>query len=185
MKRYEEKIEEALLELRVPSKVDAKGGAPIIYLVYPPEDTFVMRDIVDSFLTPKAEYLGFKVHYVNMGDLIDKYITNHDYLDFWTDSSTKEGELYHSIQQEIEKDHYFENALLNIQKELVSEVQPLIVLRDVGMLHPFYMMNNIENNIYNKIQVPILVLYPGEAQGTARSFLCIYSQDGNYRSISK
>jgi hypothetical protein len=52
------------------------------------------------------------------------------------------------------------------------------------MLHPFRMMGVIENNIYNHIKMPILVLYPGETLGTARSFLGIYNQDGNYRSIN-
>jgi hypothetical protein len=67
---------------------------------------------------------------------------------------------------------------------LSVESNALIVIKAVEMLHPFYMMGVIENKIYNKITVPILVLYPGETQGTARSFLGLYNQDGNYRSIN-
>ena len=43
-------------------------------------------------------------------------------------------------------------------------------------------MGLIENTIYNKITVPMLVLYPGEAQGFAKRFLNFYKLDGNYRS---
>lgn len=46
------------------------------------------------------------------------------------------------------------------------------------------MMGVIENKIYNQIKIPMLVMYPGETQGTARSFLGVYNQDGNYRSIN-
>ena len=46
------------------------------------------------------------------------------------------------------------------------------------------MMGVIENKIYNQIKTPMLVMYPGETQGTARSFLGVYNQDGNYRSIN-
>ncbi len=184
MERYEDKIEKALQYLKQPSKTDARGSAPIVYLVYQPEDAIILRNIVDTFLRPKADYYGFIVHSVSMGDLIDKFISNHDYRDIWTDPSVDEAEMYNSIKQEIVNDEYFEKAIIDIQNKLSSDTQSLLVLRDVEMLHPFYMMGVIENKIYNKIQVPTLVLYPGETQGTARSFLGVYNQDGNYRSIN-
>ena len=55
-------------------------------------------------------------------------------------------------------------------------------LKDLEMLHPYSKIGAIENSIYNKIEVPIIILYPGSAQGTARTFLNIYTMDGNYRS---
>ena len=184
MERYEDKIEKALQYLKQPSKTDARGSAPIVYLVYQPEDAITLRNIVDTFLRPKADFYGFKAHFVSMGDLVDKYINNHDYRDIWTDPSVEETEMYNSIKQEIVNDEYFENSIITLQEELSTEPDSLLVLRDVEMLHPFYMMGVIENKIYNKIKVPTLVLYPGETQGTARSFLGVYNQDGNYRSIN-
>ena len=92
--------------------------------------------------------------------------------------------MYNSIRQEIDADKYLDNEILKLQDSLSSEPNALLVLKDVEMLHPFYMMGVIENEIYNKITTPILVLYPGETQGTARSFLGVYNQDGNYRSIN-
>mgnify|MGYP000480127626 CR=1 FL=1 len=102
-----------------------------------------------------------------------------------TDPDVEEPELYNSIKQAIVNDRYIEKALLEKQDQLLAEEEnPLLVIRDVEMLHPFYMIGAVENNIYNQIQIPMLVLYPGETQGTARSFLGIYNQDGNYRSIN-
>ena len=98
MERYEDKIEKALQYLKQPSKTDARGSAPIVYLVYQPEDAIILRNIVDTFLRPKADYYGFNVHSVSMGDLIDKFINNHDYRDIWTDPSVDEAEMYNSIK---------------------------------------------------------------------------------------
>lgn len=184
MERYEDKIEKALQALKTPSRTDARGNAPIVYLVYQPEDAIQMRNIVDTFLRAKAEYYGFKTHLVSMGDLVDKFINNHPYRDIWTDPSVEESDMYNSIRQEIVSDKYLDNAILNLQKDLSTEPNALVVLKDIEMLHPFYMMGVIENEIYNKITTPILVLYPGDAQGTARSFLGVYNQDGNYRSLN-
>jgi hypothetical protein len=184
MERYEDKIEKALQVLKNPSHTDARGNAPIVYLVYQPEDVMQIKNIVDTFLRAKAEYYGFKTHLVSMGEMVDKYISNHDYRDIWTDPTVEENEMYNSIRQEIDADKYLDNEILKLQDSLSSEPNALLVLKDVEMLHPFYMMGVIENEIYNKITTPILVLYPGETQGTARSFLGVYNQDGNYRSIN-
>ena len=56
MERYEDKIEKALQALKNPSRTDARGNAPIVYLVYQPEDLIQVRNIVDTFLRAKAEY---------------------------------------------------------------------------------------------------------------------------------
>ena len=90
--------------------------------------------------------------------------------------------LYTSIRQEFESSQFLENKLLEIQEEYADDPDTLFIIKDVEMLHPFMMMGVIENKIYNKIKLPIIVLYPGTNQGIARSFLNIYPQDGTYRS---
>lgn len=184
MGQYDDKIEKALQYLKNPSRITPTGYSPIVYVVYQPEDMLMVRNIVDIFLSAKADYYGFKAHFVSMGELLDKYINSHDYREIWTDSSVSEEEMYNSIKQEIVSDEFLEKSILKIQEELSAESNALIVVKDVEMLHPFYMMGVIENKIYNKITVPMLVFYPGETQGTARSFLGLYNQDGNYRSIN-
>lgn len=184
MEHYENKIERALLYLQKPSKLAPTGYSPIVYLVYQPEDVFIVRNLLETFLKPKAEYFGFTTHFISIGKLIDTFINSHEYLTIWTDQGVEEKELYISIKQEIVKSNYLENALIDILQEYTQDSHPLLVIKDVEMLHPFNMMGVLENKIYNKIKIPTLVLYPGETQGTARSFLSIYNQDGNYRSIN-
>ena len=154
-------------------------------MVYQPEDAFVVKGLTDTFLKPKAEYSGFRVHEISMGEVLDKFINTNNYLSLWTNPRVKEQQLYQSIRQAIEQSRFIEKVLLEKQEQLLKEeTNPLLIIKDVEMLHPFYMIGTVENNIYNQIQIPMLVLYPGETQGTARSFMGIYNQDGNYRSIN-
>ena len=150
MGQYDDKIEKALQYLKNPSRITPTGYSPIVYVVYQPEDMLMVRNIVDTFLSAKADYYGFKAHFVSMGELLDKYINNHDYREIWTDSSVNEEEMYNSIKQEIVSDEFLEKSILKIQEELsVEKGNALIVIKDVEMLHPFYMMGVIENKIYN------------------------------------
>lgn len=184
MKRYEDKLDQALQYLKEPSRLSPTGYSPIVYLVYQPEDVMTVRNLADTFLPSKAEFYGLKAHFISVGDVIDQYVNHHGYLDFWASPSVNEDSLYNSIRQEVVSEECAENAILQLQEECLAEENALIVVRDVEMLHPFRMMGVVENNIYNKIKTPTLVLYPGETMGTARSFLGIYNQDGNYRSIN-
>lgn len=184
MGRYEDKLDQALQYLKEPSRLSPTGYSPIVYLVYQPEDVMTVRNLADSFLPSKAEFYGLKAHFVSVGEIIDHYINHHGYQEIWASPSVNEENLYNSIRQEIVSEECLEKAILEIQEEYLADGNALLVIRDLEMLHPFRMMGVIENNIYNKIKVPILVLYPGETMGTARSFLAIYNQDGNYRSIN-
>lgn len=184
MVRYEDKLDQALQYLKEPSRLSPTGYSPIVYLVYQPEDVMTVRNLADTFLPSKAEFYGMKTHFISIADIIDDYINHHGYLDIWASAGVDEANLYNSIRQEIVSEECIEKAILKVQQEYLNEGNALLVIRDVEMLHPFRMMGVIENNIYNKIKVPVLVLYPGETQGTARAFLGIYNQDGNYRSVN-
>jgi len=186
MSYYEQKLNEALDYLYKPSLLTPTGHKPIAYFVYKPKDAMIIAQMANSYLKSRAEYIGFKPIIVSLGKLLNDFVSNNtEYIGLWNSvNASREDQLHKSIRQEIERTKFFENELLRIQEEHLAEPNTLFILKDVEMIHPYYLMNNIETNIYNKIQLPILVLYPGEAQGTARSFLSIYGQDGNYRSLN-
>jgi hypothetical protein len=51
-------------------------------------------------------------------------------------------------------------------------------------LHPYLRIGAIEQRLQGKVTVPVVILYPGTRRGqTNLSFLGIYPEDGNYRSI--
>lgn len=184
MERYEDKIENALKYLKEPNALSPTGNSPIISLIYKPEDTMEMRSLIDSVLLPKAKYYDMDVHLLSIVDVIEDYISRSKFLSFWNAPILSEKQLYEGIGQAIIKDEVIEKAIMKFQDELADDPRALIVLTHVEMLHPFGKIGVIENKIYTKVHIPVIILYPGEAQGMARSFMGIYNQDGNYRAIN-
>ena len=186
MSYYEQKLNKALDYLYKPSLLTPTGHKPIAYFVYKPKDALLVSQMAQNYIKSRAEFIGFKPVFVSMGKLLNDFISNNtEYISLWNSvNASQENLLHKSIRQAIEKTKFFENEILHIQEEHIAEPKTLFILHDVEMMHPYYLMNNIETNIYNNIKLPILVLYPGDAQGTARSFLSIYGQDGNYRSLN-
>lgn len=186
MSNYEDRINKALEYLKSPRLLNPTGHNPIAYLIYDPKDAMAMSKMAQGYIQNKANYLGFKPVLISFGKLLNDYISNKtDRHSLWSMvDSNQEELLFNSMRQDIENEKYFENAFLNIQEEHISEPKTLFIITDVELIHPFYLMGTFEANVYNNIKLPVLVLYPGERQGIARSFLSIYNQDGNYRSVN-
>jgi len=182
MQHYEQKFESALTYLQSPGILNPTGDKPICYITYDVEDVFLVRSLIESSLMPKAAYYGFKPHVISIGDIIHRFVNENEFKDiFWVEEESEEA-LFDSIRTDIVQKHYVENQLIEVQKLFSNETKPLLIIKDLELLHPYGKIGAIENSIYNQIQVPIIILYPGDAQGTARTFLNIYSMDGNYRS---
>ena len=182
MQHYELKFENALTYLQSPGIMNPAGDKPICYVTYDVDDVFEIRSLIDTSLKPKASYYGFTSHVISIGDIIREFVNENEFKDlFWADEKSEDA-LFDSIRTDINQKQYIENRLLAIQEQFINETKPLLIIKDLELLHPYGKIGAIENSIYNQIQIPIIILYPGDAQGTARTFLNIYSMDGNYRS---
>ena len=175
MQLYEQKFEEALAYLSRPDILNPTGDRPICYVNYDVEDAMEVYRMIPLHLIPKAKFHGFAdVKVLSIGKMLQDYIHNHEYYDeVW---------LYESIRQEIQDNSVIARAILAVQQEMMTTAHPLLILKDLELLHPYDKIGRIEQLIYNKIDLPILILYPGNAQGIARTFLNIYPMDGSYRS---
>lgn len=182
MASYDEKFNQALSYLSRPDITNPTGDKPICYVTYDVRDAILMKSIVKETLIPKAKYFNFEVKLLSIGQLIHSYLVNYPDKEELLDDSYTEDEIFESLAIETQQTKWIEKAILDFQEQVKSIEHPLIVMTDLEMLHPLYKMGLIENTIYNKISVPILVLYPGEAQGFAKRFLNFYKLDGNYRS---
>lgn len=183
MARYEHKIDEALSYLTSPGLLNATGDHPICYIVYDVKDAMNINRMIDHTIKPKAIHAGFQPQVLSMAVLVSGYITGHEYYEDWKSVGVEyEGEVYGSIREAITDENYLASALLSKLEELRQTTRPLLILKDLEWLHPFDKMGRLEQLIYTSINIPVLVLYPGEAQGTARKFLNIHAMDGSYRS---
>lgn len=186
MSNYEHKINKALDYLKSPSHLTPQGQKPIVFVVYNPKDALSMRKTFQPYIHSKAEHEGFNPVFLSFGKLLNDFISNSstEMTDIWrTVPASNEKLLYRSIQQYVEQEQFFEKEFLRLQEEYLDKPNTLFIFTDLEMIYPFYLIGKFESNVYNKIKLPILVLYPGETQGSARSFLSIHRQDGNYRSV--
>lgn len=183
MQLYEHKFEEALTYLSRPDILNPAGDRPICYVNYDVEDAMEVYRMIPLHLIPKAKFHGFAdVKVLSVGEILQKYIHDHEYYnEVWIDE-TNEFDLYESIRQEILDNSVVADAILSAQQEMMATAHPLLILKDLELLHPYDKIGRIEQLIYNKIDLPILILYPGSARGIARTFLNIYPMDGSYRS---
>lgn len=186
MQLYEQKFEDALAYLSRPDMLHPTGDKPICCVNYDVEDAMEVYRMIHATLVPKAKYHGFSdVRVVSLGDEIQQYIKNHDYHqpDYWGGDDFDENELFKSIRVEILNNNFLSKRLLELQEEMQQLSHPLLILKDLELLHPYDKIGRVEQVIYNQIQIPILVLYPGHTLGiNARTFLNIYPMDGSYRS---
>lgn len=182
MASYDDKFNQAFSYLSRPDITNPTGDKPICYVTYDVRDAIDMKRIIKETLIPKAKYYGFEVKLFSIGQRILEYLNNYPDKDELLDDSYSEDEIFESLAVETQETKWMEKAILDFQEQVKSAEHPLIVVTDLEMLHPLYKMGLIENTIYNKITVPMLVLYPGEAQGFAKRFLNFYKLDGNYRS---
>ena len=182
MQLYEQKFENALAYMQSPGVLNPTGDKPICYVIYDVEDVMEIRNLINTSLKPKAAFYGYKMHVLSINDIIQDYIQNNEYKDLYWEGDVPEKDLYDSIRTEINSSSCIEDGIIAKQDEIKNDGNPLLVIKDLEMIHPYSKIGAIENAIYNKIEIPIIILYPGSAQGTARTFLNIYTMDGNYRS---
>ena len=183
MQLYENKVDDALRYLSRPDILHPTGDKPICYVTYDVEDVMIIYRQIDTMIVPKARYYDFDPVVVSLGKVIQDYITSSEYYNDLQDPSIEETDLFDSLRNELAENNVIANRLLEIQNELKSSKKnPLMIIKDLELLHPYAKLGPIEQIIYNQIEVPMLVLYPGNTQGTARQFLNIYTMDGSYRS---
>lgn len=185
MQLYEQKFDEALRYLKRPDIINPTGDKPIIYVSYNVEDTADVYAKIDTDLKAKAKFYGYTAHVLSFAKVLLDFISQHEYHDDWADNDIDEEDLYESIRTEVSESSGVKclaKSILDLQDAIAGESNPLIVVCDLEMIHPLDKMGRVEQEIYNQITVPLLILYPGTIQGIARSFLNIYSMDGNYRS---
>ena len=185
MQIYEQKFDDALKYLSHPDRLNPTGDKPICYVTYDVTDAMIVYRLLKPTIIPKAQYHGFpSPKIVSMGAALQSFIKEHEYYDVFCSDEIPEDEMYSALREELIKDKFFPQLIMKLQEEEKAKYgeHALLIFKDLELLHPYVKIGAIEQIIYNKIAIPMLFLYPGNTQGTARQFLNIYNMDGSYRS---
>lgn len=162
------------------------GDKPVCYLTFDVKSLISVKRKLDAWIS-LAQGKGFILKIISIADVLNDFFKNNPRRNTWLsfDGLTNKEEvveLMDGLGSNVRENRIIENAILSAQNEILKEKQPLLIITDLEAIHPFSRFGPIEQNIYNQIEVPLIILYPGKLEGSSLEFLGFYPPDGNYRS---
>jgi hypothetical protein len=182
----DKKYEELLDYLEQPKTHNHSGDKTICYLTFKSEEILKVKDRINGVWLALAKHRGLIPITLSLHKVLKSYFSQDDYRIEAGNEATEDEfemkEVYESLGENLKNNEVIENAILEKQNEVKLLKNGILIISDLDAIHPFTRFGPIEQKIYNKIEVPIIILYPGEISGSALKFLGFYPEDGNYRS---
>lgn len=187
MPSLDDNFQELILRLEQGRRLDNTGDDPMFYLVFEPGQILDVKKKLRAWVV-KLEHRGWKPEILSMKDIVHDILINHDLRDVWLDAEQDDPldfDLINSTLSEalLENDeilHRVQNKLIELQ----DREKAMLLITDIEALHPYLRIGSIEQRLTGKVYVPTIILYPGKRSGKySLSFLGIYPEDGNYRSV--
>lgn len=186
MELLNNKLKKIIDELGSPNKGQHSGDKNIFYLTYPFQSILEIKKLTPS-LVSLLKHSNYNVSMLSIGNIIYDFLKTNPRRANWLNFSNVEykdemNDFFKNLSSTIIENKIIENAILEKQDEIKNQKKPLLLLTDLEGIHPFTRFGPVEQSIYNSIEIPIIILYPGELSGSSLEFLGFYPPDGNYRS---
>jgi hypothetical protein len=180
------KLNQILDFLQDPGSGHHSGDKKICYLTFPFEKILIAKKYLSTLLG-LAKHRNYDVDILSLGSVVNEFIINNPRRNNWLAFSRVEDQFemqsfFRGISSSVIENEVIETAILNKQEELQKNNNPLLFITDLEGIHPLTRFGPVEQKIYNQIEIPIIVLYPGDLSGSSLEFLGFYPPDGNYRS---
>ena len=187
MDSLQQNFDEVRQRLKHGRGMDHASDDPVFYLVFKPEEMLTVKRRMKQWVA-KLNIEGWKVHIFSMVEVVHQIFRNNDLRDIWLDSEQDAPLDFDSINDTLAdvltRDNTLRNELEGRLKTLKGQADTVLFITDLEALHPYLRVGTIEQGLQGRFTVPTVVLYPGKRSGrTTLSFLGIYPEDGNYRSI--
>lgn len=180
-RRYRE-ILDYLIE---PKTYSHSGDKTICYLTFGVEDILLVKRNLSQIWIDLAKNKGLEVTVLSLHKILKEFFEKDEYRieagEYAVEMEEDTIEVYQSLGENLRNQEIIEKAILHAQ-ESINPDNGVLFITDLEAIHPFSRFGPIEQRLYNKIKVPIVVFYPGEKSGTALRFMGFYPEDGNYRS---
>jgi len=168
-----------------PKSYDHSGDKTICYLTFGTDEMLTVKRQLNQTWVELARNKGLKVELLSMHQVLKDFFDKDDYRieagEYAADDEEEMQDVYDSLGENLKNQKVIENAILEAQSKVAKD-KGVLFITDIEAIHPFTRFGPIEQKIYNQVEVPIVVFYPGEISGNALKFLGFYPEDGNYRS---
>jgi hypothetical protein len=161
------------------------GGDPVYYLVFPPSDMLTVKRRSKAWLA-QLKLDDWNVNVLSLAEVIGDFFANHPLREFWLSGEADHDltDANETLRAALVDSAVVEQSILSALAALDAEPRGLLLITDVEALHPYLRIGAIEQRLQGKVNIPVVVLYPGVRRGQFNlSFLGIYPDDGNYRSV--
>ena len=187
MDSLQQNFDELRQRLKHGRGMDHASDDPVFYLVFKPEEMLTVKRRMKQWVA-KLNIEGWKVHTFSMAEVVHKIFKKNDLREIWLDSEQDAPLDFDSINETLADALTGENTLRNKLEERLKSLKgqddTVLFITDLETLHPYLRVGTIEQGLQGRFTVPTVILYPGKRSGrTTLSFLGIYPEDGNYRSI--
>ena len=181
-KRYSE-----LLDYIVqPKAYDHSGDKIICYLTFKSDEIQYVKKRLNEGWLQLAKHKGLEPILLSLHEVLKTFFRQDNFrIEAGEEATEDEYEMkdvYDSLGENLKNQGVIEEAILAKQKEVKTLNNGVLMITDVEAIHPFTRFGPIEQKIYGQIDVPLIIMYPGEISGSALKFLGFYPEDGNYRS---
>ena len=170
----------------------AASFEPVYYLVFHPSDILKVKSL-ESAWKARLKQRSFVPHFFSLAEAIETIHHNSPLRKLWLKADEKSpfewkktnDALSNALNPKQKGEVGPLQSLIEAKlKELEGEPGAVLIVTDLEALHPYLRVGAIENQLYGQFRIPTVFLYPGIRSGRTRlSFLGIYPEDGNYRSV--
>jgi hypothetical protein len=163
------------------------GDDPVYYLIFSPEKMLKVKRSLRKWRSRLGQD-GWDVHILSVAEAIHGTLQKHPLRDIWIREDKREPFDFQNINatlaEALNSKSALDERILERQEALKNEENALLLITDLEALHPYTRIGAVESRLQGQIEVPTVILYPGTCNGEyTLSFLGIYPEDGNYRSV--
>jgi hypothetical protein len=173
--------------LRGTNRTAAPGDRPLYYLVFPPEQILAVKREMTAWCASlrnvKWDVSVFSLH-LFVRNIFQQAKVRELWLKQDRQAPLEWSRANQSLSNALTQGDPLTRALIQRLEQLKDNPNALLLITDVEALHPYLRFGPVEGRLYGHVHVPTIVFYPGTRSGeSSLSFLGIYPDDGNYRSI--
>jgi len=163
------------------------GDDPVYYLIFSPEKMLEVKRSLRKWRS-RLEQDGWSIHTLSVAETIYGALQEHPLRDIWVREDQRDPFDFENINatlaEALNSKSTLDERILEQQEALKSKENALLLITDLEALHPYTRIGAIESRLQGQIEVPTVIFYPGTRNGEyTLSFLGIYPEDGNYRSV--
>jgi CHAD domain-containing protein len=163
------------------------GDDPVYYLIFEPERMLEVKRSLKKWRS-RLELDGWNVHTLSMAKAVRDALQNHPLREWWLEADQDDPfdfeQINDTLSEALGSRKTLDQRILDLQEALGDVQDALLLITDLEAIHPYTRIGAIESRLQGQFDVPTVIFYPGDRNGEyTLSFLGIYPEDGNYRSV--